>query len=389
MIAASGRPGLRSALKHTTQASFMPIEFRCPNCDKKLKTGEDKAGRVAKCPQCATAVTVPAATLQLESDFEEFPAFKEFDSPSNRGSRSRGPRASSEILCPMCGATNAPTAGRCYACGEELPFQTGIATTQRSGNGTLDIGRALSDGWALFRDQLGGLLALCVVTFFVMVAAFIPIYMLFFGGLVAVMAAGGGPNGQPPLVLFALMQIVLMVLVQLVAWFFSVGFTRALLLLVRRKELNVAAIFSGGRYYWLMLINSLVVFAITQGPNLIGQVLQQVGVQAGGGPLTAVGLVLTLVSLVISAIVYPSIWPYTYLIVDDRSGTMTGLEPLRRALQITSGSRLASFALFLLLGIINIAGVFALCVGVIFTAAYMMGTITLAYEQLAPAPRRA
>lgn len=367
----------------------MTIEFRCPNCEKKLKTGDDKAGRVAKCPQCGSSVTVPANAASAEEDFEEFPAFDDFDAGPQPPLRTKRSRTATQVACPMCGAANDAASDRCYACGEELPVSGETTSVARPGRGLLDIGQALSDGWAVFRDQLGGLLALCIVTFFVMVAAVIPVYMLFFGGLVAIIAAGGGPNAQPPLVLFALLQIVFMVLLQIVIWFFSIGFTRALLLLVRRKELNVGAIFSGGRYYWLMFLNSFVVFLITQGPNLIGQVLQQAGVQGGGGPLAAVGLVLILFSVAISAVVYPCIWPYTYLIVDERSGVMTGLDPLKKALQITPGSRLASFALFLLLGVINFVGVLALCIGVIFTTAYMMATLTVAYEQLSPRPRRA
>lgn len=41
----------------------MAIEFRCPNCQKLLRVGDDAAGKQAKCPGCATAVTVPSATL--------------------------------------------------------------------------------------------------------------------------------------------------------------------------------------------------------------------------------------------------------------------------------------------------------------------------------------
>ena len=37
----------------------MPIEFRCVRCDKLLRTGDDTAGRQAKCPSCGETVTVP------------------------------------------------------------------------------------------------------------------------------------------------------------------------------------------------------------------------------------------------------------------------------------------------------------------------------------------
>ena len=39
----------------------MAIEFRCTNCNKLLRTGDETAGRQAKCPDCGTVMTIPAA----------------------------------------------------------------------------------------------------------------------------------------------------------------------------------------------------------------------------------------------------------------------------------------------------------------------------------------
>lgn len=40
----------------------MPIEFRCHQCQKLLRTKDDTAGKQAKCPQCGTVLTVPSST---------------------------------------------------------------------------------------------------------------------------------------------------------------------------------------------------------------------------------------------------------------------------------------------------------------------------------------
>jgi hypothetical protein len=37
----------------------MPIEFRCSQCGKLLRTGDDTAGRQAQCPECEAIGTVP------------------------------------------------------------------------------------------------------------------------------------------------------------------------------------------------------------------------------------------------------------------------------------------------------------------------------------------
>lgn len=40
----------------------MPIEFRCQQCGKLLRVGDESAGRQAKCPSCASVQTIPAAS---------------------------------------------------------------------------------------------------------------------------------------------------------------------------------------------------------------------------------------------------------------------------------------------------------------------------------------
>ncbi|MEZ6047871.1 MAG: hypothetical protein R3C11_20315 [Planctomycetaceae bacterium] len=89
----------------------MPIEFRCGQCHKLLRTNEDKAGLAAQCPGCGADVVVPDLPEQpfsdgsmdeLEIDFEE--------NPSSRRRKK----------CPMCGQQVQPGADRCRNCGELL-----------------------------------------------------------------------------------------------------------------------------------------------------------------------------------------------------------------------------------------------------------------------------
>ncbi len=40
----------------------MPIEFRCTECQKLLRTGDDTAGKQAKCPECGGLMTVPSVS---------------------------------------------------------------------------------------------------------------------------------------------------------------------------------------------------------------------------------------------------------------------------------------------------------------------------------------
>jgi len=40
----------------------MPIEFRCTQCGKLLRTPDETAGKQARCPECGTTVPVPQPT---------------------------------------------------------------------------------------------------------------------------------------------------------------------------------------------------------------------------------------------------------------------------------------------------------------------------------------
>jgi hypothetical protein len=45
----------------------MPIEFRCGQCGKLLRTGDDTIGRQAQCPECGAISTVPTASEPSQS----------------------------------------------------------------------------------------------------------------------------------------------------------------------------------------------------------------------------------------------------------------------------------------------------------------------------------
>ena len=40
----------------------MSISFACPSCEFVFKTGDEFAGRKAKCPKCSAPIVVPAAS---------------------------------------------------------------------------------------------------------------------------------------------------------------------------------------------------------------------------------------------------------------------------------------------------------------------------------------
>lgn len=61
----------------------MAIEFRCHQCNKKLRVADAHAGKKAKCPSCQTVLNVPHPAAEEHDEFElENPAPNPFDFPA-------------------------------------------------------------------------------------------------------------------------------------------------------------------------------------------------------------------------------------------------------------------------------------------------------------------
>jgi phage FluMu protein Com len=79
----------------------MTIEFRCPQCHRRLAVPDNAAGKQAKCPQCGTVTAIPAAGAPATAAPSATPA-------------------TGQIFCIKCGQPNAENSFRCSACGTPL-----------------------------------------------------------------------------------------------------------------------------------------------------------------------------------------------------------------------------------------------------------------------------
>ncbi|MDA1014808.1 MAG: hypothetical protein O3A00_10200, partial [Planctomycetota bacterium] len=205
----------------------MTIEFNCKFCGKILRTGDDKAGRQAKCPSCGETIAVPAET-GAEEHFETFD-----DPPAAVPPSAAAPRAASSARhsskaqdfvddvdpyddedydddhdddpydddddpaprrrasqrmknCPVCGAQVKAKALKCRHCGEELDDDLpprpsgrnrGRSGARRSGPQEVYAGEIISDAWQIYTENMGIVIGCHVITSIMIVVLYVVAYL--------------------------------------------------------------------------------------------------------------------------------------------------------------------------------------------------------------------
>lgn len=129
----------------------MPIEFRCLQCGKLLRTGDDTAGKQAKCPECGAVMPIPAAeilpalptTVYQRQDNPPSP----FGPPGVAENPYQSPAAFSSVTAPA------------LAAGEIRPTRIGFGDT-------------FARTWAVFSDSWLAVLGAFLLMFLVYIAGY-------------------------------------------------------------------------------------------------------------------------------------------------------------------------------------------------------------------------
>jgi len=104
----------------------MPIEFRCRQCGRLLRTGDDTAGRQAQCPECGALSTVPALGAGASATQPPGGVGGPLNVPPSLGAGAGSPFG--EAGSPLGGTAEGPFAaagGSAGAAGEsENPYQS-------------------------------------------------------------------------------------------------------------------------------------------------------------------------------------------------------------------------------------------------------------------------
>ncbi len=303
----------------------MTINFSCEICGKTLSTSDEKAGRKAKCPGCGEMLIVPSPEGVATSDEVDLP--DEFDAPALP--RKRSSSGGGKIPCPMCGEKVSAAADKCEFCGEPLE-------PQKSGGGghaIIEVGDVITAGWNAFKAEMG--LSIGIVIIAALIGGMSGVPQGIFNGIGEMMIKQGD---QQTGLLMQGIGLLFMPVAYAVQFFITCGQTMGMLKIARGEAVEIGVLFQGGKYFW-RCVGASIVF----------------------GLMVGLGTLLCIVPGIIVALMFA---PFLFVLIDE---DLPGIDCLWRAKEVTEGNKLSYFVVLLACGGINLLGLLALCVGLIFT----------------------
>lgn len=322
----------------------MPIEFRCTQCNRLLRTPDETAGKQAKCPECGAIVGIPAAGTSPEPTTPPPAASQPAGPvPPLPGAGPTGPFGPAGPPPAAPGSPFTPGAATArenpYASPADYTVGAPAAFAPPAGKVVptrIEMGDVLGPTWEVFKQQWGMALALLLVAFLIdmgvsVVCNFIPLV---------------GP-------------IVSMVF----SVWINIGVALGLLKLARGQKAEIGDMFTGGPYLVRILFASLLVgiivlgiFGVLFGPSLAVVLLALEGAEDGVIAVTVISLILVcLIPVVIVSLMFSQFY---YLILDQDVGI---LESLSLSRQVMVGNKLTVFLVNLVTGIIGLLLVILTC----------------------------
>lgn len=358
----------------------MPIEFRCPQCQKLLRVGDDAAGKQAKCPSCAALVSVPspaAPTAAAPPPVDEYgleppPPPPPSGSPFASGGANPFGAPAMPQQRPAMASDNPYAAPLSNAQNPYASPLTGgaIQPSQISVNGVFET------MWPVFKANMGMLIAVFFVEWLIT-------QVFNYGGAFTFIGMQAG--GVDPMFV-GILQIVHGIANSVITIWLASG--RDIFYMETAKGFSppFSRLFAGHVLLWKRFLFSLlaglaavVVFApaFVVGFGVAAASDEEAGLVAG----FATGAVCVIPWIWI-AYTYGQAW---YVYVDQPVGVIEGI---RISGRITPGNRLSLFAIGILGGLLVLAGLCAFLVGMFFTGPMFYLAMIIAYMQMTGQPIR-
>ena len=307
----------------------MSIEFRCNQCGKLLRTGDDTAGMEARCPACGAVVPIPAAGASA-TDVQPHAATMTSSpvtpppSPPGQGGGASGQAPGALPTTPAGG----PTPGR---------FQPAM----------IDFGDVFARTWNIFKDQWGMclLVLFLAILFNLVVSNGLPHGGRLIGTIVNNRELGAFLSGIGGLVGGVL------------SLWISIGQTLIFLGIARGDPVDLGHLFAGGPYLLRIFVASLI-----------------------AGIVMFFGLLLLIVPGVFLALMF---WPFYLLIVDRNVGVVDSFDIARR---ITDGNKATVFLLAMVTFALTVVSAIPCGIGLLFTVPFFALLWPVAYLAMTGQP---
>jgi len=305
----------------------MAIEFRCTQCSKLLRTGDETAGKHAKCPQCGALMTIPAAGGAAPPPV-----------PPGGGT-------------PFGGAAAQPagTAGSAHPYQSPASFAP-LGAGQSPGAiapTTLDLGDIFSRTWSIFKEQW----VMCVVAILVVwVISFAVNFIVGFGaGIVGAVAKSQA--------IHIFLSLIGNLATSLFAVWLGIGQAKYFLKVARGQTAEIGDLFSGGPLFVNILLGSLLV-----------------------GVIVFVGLL----ALVVPGVVLALMFSQFYYLILDRNVPV--LESLSQSRELTNGNKLTLVLIWLVAMGLTLLACIPCFLGLIVVVPYLTLMVPVIYLAITGQP---
>ena len=237
------------------------------------------------------------------------------------------------------------------------------------------VGDVLSRAWTVYQERMGFCIGVMVVGFAATVALVIAI-----GIIVTVLGVAIADPITIGIILFVLW---------FGAYFFAlyvqIGQWLTYLRVAQGQPVTMGEVFAGGPFLPKTILGIVIVGLAALGILALGSIPAGIATVALGSNAMATNLVTGIsffVAYVACLIFYVAISQFFFAIL-DRPG-LGVIESLKYSMRITRGHRWGIVGLFLIAGLVNLAGAILLGIGLIFSVPFSFLILATAYTALAP-----
>lgn len=324
----------------------MSIEFRCGQCGKLLRTGDETAGKQAKCPSCGAVQPIPTAWIAAPL-------------PPPHGGESMGnpfgASASPPSLPATSGEVNPYQSPASALLGPAESYYAPAPGTRTVCPTKIDIGDVIRGTWEIATKNTNQFL----MCFLVMLTC---VVLNWAAGFIQQMILLGLQAARLPVAVAVSVNLALSLAGVVLQMWLTLGQTLYFIRTARGEETPFGLVFSGAPYLVRTILASLLIGFVAFGVAVLCAIPGLLAYWASNEPMVgiAVGVALFIAPSLYIGLTY---YQFQYFILDCDLGVMDSLQASK---QVTTGNRMALLAVYLLAGLASAISAILCCLPLLF-----------------------